>query len=238
MNEQLRGKIILFDGDSICHATSETEEPERGWAYRIGAANDMNWHNAGISGATITAEMYSRVTGAARHWVSRNIDTIHENFPHVDYLILEGGTNDADLIREFEPERMGSFDPDDYSGRYDDTTFCGALESLFFKALNYYPYCKIGYIVAPKMGAFSIDVFNNRRFFFEKAMGICRKWGIPYIDLWQTCPINPRLKVYYDNDLTGPENKAAHKAYLDGQHLTADGYDRVSGMIEEWLGRL
>ena len=235
MKEALRGKTIIFDGDSICHATSETQAPERGWAYRIGAANEMDWHNVGISGATVTAEMYSRVTGNARHWVSRSIDQIHEDFPHVDFLIIEGGTNDADLISEYEPEKLGSFDPDDYSGNYDDTTFCGAFESLFFKAINYYPQTRIGYIVAPKMCDSSIEVFKNRRHYFEIAMDICRKWGIPYIDLWQNCPINPRLKVYFDQTLTGPENAAAGKAYVDGQHLTATGYDMVSPIIEAWL---
>ena len=68
-------KKVVFDGDSICHATSETLDPNRGWAYRIGAKNSMEWYNVGRSGATVTAEMYSEKTGA-RHWVSRSIDRI------------------------------------------------------------------------------------------------------------------------------------------------------------------
>ena len=95
-SELLQGKTIVFDGDSICQASSEGTHPNCGWAYRIGVKNHMNWYNFGVGGGTLTAELYSLVTGNARHWISRSIDTIHDNFSSLDYLILEGGTNDAD----------------------------------------------------------------------------------------------------------------------------------------------
>ena len=152
----LYGKRVIFDGDSICHATSESNLTQnRGWAYRIGAKNNMDWHNLGISGATITAEMYSSVTGNARHWVSRSIDKIHEKFSDVDYLIFEGGTNDADLLL-IGSDKFGKLDLSDYSGNYDDSTFTGAVESLLYKAITYYPNAKIGFIIAQKMGTHSI----------------------------------------------------------------------------------
>lgn len=234
----LTDKTIVFDGDSICQASSETKEINRGWPYRIGEKNRMNWHNVGVGGGTITAEMYSSVTGRARHWVSRNIDTIHKNFPELDYLILEGGTNDADLIGA-DSERYGGIDWADFSGNYDDTTFCGACESLFFKAIHYYPKTKIGFIIAPKMGAASDDTISDqRRKYFITIMHICKKWGIPYLDLWDGCPLNPRLKVYYDDNMDAQKNENAGKAYVDGQHLTKVGYDIISPRIEAWIRTL
>ena len=233
----LKGKIIVFDGDSICHATSETKTSnERGWAYRIGNSNEMEWCNFGIGGGTITAELYSRVTGNPRHWISRSIDAIHERFPKLDYLILEGGTNDADLVRH-TPERVGIVDETDFTGNYDDTTFCGAVESLFFKALRYYPTAKIGFIIAPKMGLEAEDVQNRRSYFF-KIMEICRKWNIPYIDLWDDCPLDPTLKTYYDSDMSQEENIASGKAYVDGQHLSKIGYDLITPKIETFIKTL
>ena len=98
MENHLFGKKIVFDGDSICHATSETSDKNRGWAYRVGEKFGMEWYNVGISGGTVTAEMYYGENHYPRHWVSRNIDKIHENHPKLDYLIIEGGTNDADLL--------------------------------------------------------------------------------------------------------------------------------------------
>ena len=237
MDHLLYEKTIIFDGDSICQAGSEGPAPNRGWAYRIGDRNHMNWHNFGIGGGTLTAELYSLVTGNPRHWISRSIDTIHEQFPCLDYLILEGGTNDADLLSG-TPEKFGVIDPDDYSGSYDDQTFCGACESLFFKALSYYPTAKIGFLIAPKMAACDPDTYKNRRYYFTKIMEICKKWGIPYLDLWDGCPLNPRLKVYYDETLSTEENAQAGKAYVDGQHLSKIGYDIVSTKIEAWIRTL
>ena len=237
MDKILQGKTIVFDGDSICHAGSEGTYPNSGWAYRIGDSNHMNWHNFGVGGATLTTELYSLVTGDARHWISRNIDTIHDNFSSLDYLILEGGTNDADLLAK-SPEKFGTVNHDDFSGKYDDQTFCGACESLFFKALSYYPTARIGFIIAPKMGAYDLDIFNNRRFYFMKIIEICKKWGIPYIDLWEGCPLNPLLSAYYEPKISKEENVAEGKTYVDGQHLTSIGYDVVSSKIEAWIRTL
>jgi lysophospholipase L1-like esterase len=120
-----------------------------------------------------------------------------EEYPDADYIILEGGTNDADLLgritEDHIPERLGAVDPDDYSGNYDRDTFCGALESVFYRATKYWCGKKICYIVAQKMG-FNPPTSQNRRAYFEGAMQICRKWGIPYLDLNgdERCPVMGR----------------------------------------------
>lgn len=232
----LYGKTAVFDGDSIGQGSGT----DGNWARVIGEANHMDWHNHSVGGGTITAEVYVASTGGARHWVSRYIDTIHERYPEVDYLILEGGTNDADLLRSEIETKMGELNIGDFSGNYDDTTFTGALDSLFFKATSYYPAAKIGYIVAQKMGAGGTNYGpdNNRRKFFLRAIEVCKKWGIPYIDLWDESPLNPKLKCYYDSTLDSAGNRDAGKAYTDGQHLTAVGYGIVSSKIEAWMRTL
>lgn len=238
MNE-LFGKTIVFDGDSICRADSESKvDMNVGWPYRIGRAGKMKWYNYAVGGGTVTAGMYTNA-GDARHWVSRYIDNIHENHESLDYLILEGGTNDADLLG-IGSERFGEYDPTDYSGSYDDTTFTGALESLFYKAITYYPTAKIGYIVAQKMSRSDCGYGkkNRRRYYFLRAIEICKKWGIPYLDLWDGAPINPSLDVYYDPSLDKEANIKSGKAYTDGQHLTSVGYDIVSPKIFAWIKTL
>ena len=239
MVNELCGKTIVFDGDSICHGGSRYAERERGWAARVGNSLEMDWYNYARGGGTVTAEMYAESTGVARHWVSRYIDVIHENHPTLDYLILEGGTNDADLLG-VGSQRFGSFDPADYTGNYDDKTFLGALETLFYKAINYYPEAKIGFIIAQKMGRSKVGFGkeNNRRFYFLSIIEVCKKWGIPYIDLWESSPLNPLLPCYYDPSLDIEGNIAAGKAYIDGQHLSAKGYDIVSPAISAWIRSL
>jgi len=233
----LSGKVIVFDGDSICQGNERAACPS--WPRIIGDRVGAEWYNYGVGGGTVTSEVYVDSTGGKRHWVSENIDRIHEKHPTLDYLILEGGTNDADLLID-KPERFGEYDLADYSGNYDPTTFTGALELLFFKAISYYPAAKLGFIVAQKMGrpsgGFGPDY--KRRKFFLRAIEVCKKWGMPYIDLWECCPMNPLLVAHYDPLLSAAENIASGKLYIDGQHPSALGNLVISDKIEAWMKTL
>ena len=232
----LADKIAVFDGDSICAAGTDKPDLLGAYAGRIGSNNGMTVHNYAVGGGTITAEQYSS-SGVARHWVSRSIDAIYAAHPTLDFLILEGGTNDADIIGDITsgdtPAKFGAYDVDDYSGSYDDTTFCGAVETLFFKALSYYPGTKIGVVIPMQMGN-SKSASRNRRAYFDVLIELCRKWAIPYLDLWRTSQMNANLTVYYDPSLSVAEN-TAQKYYQDGQHPTSKGYDLLAPRIEAWL---
>lgn len=237
VSNPLYSKIVAFDGDSIC-AGASAKDGLSGWAGRIGTANVMDWKNYGISGGTITAGLYMS-EDRPRHWISRNIDTIHTEKPELDYLILEGGTNDADLLNE--STQMGEFNSGDFGGAYDDTTFCGALETLFYKAATYYPDAKIGYIVAHRMGynTSDYDTTGSKRYrYFVKAMEICKKWGIPYLNLWDTSHMTPKLAAMYNQTLDVDGNIDGGYLYTDGQHLTPAGYERITPMIEAWMRTL
>ncbi len=226
----LCGKTAVFDGDSVCYgSTGNKSDPTYGWGYakRIGFKNDMRAFNEGVGGGTITTDLFYD-DGRPRHWISRNIENIRKKYAKLDYLILEGGTNDADLLGEVgSAERFGEIsDKRDFSGNYDDTTFCGAVEKLFYKAIRYYPTAKIGFIIAQNM-----DNNVNREAFFEVIKKICEKWAIPYLDLWHTSRLNPAIPEHYTPGST-------HNLYQDGQHLTAKGYDIIADIIEHWMKTL
>lgn len=231
----LHEKTAAFDGDSICAGVGDTADYV-GWAGRIGESNNMAWRNYGVGGGTIAAETYSG--DVAKHWICRSIDTIYANTPNLDYLILEGGTNDADILNS--QDKKGTFDDSDYSGTYDDTTYCGGLESLLYKAVTYYPHAKIGFIIAPKMGVSNNGYGdeNTRYTYFKTAMDICKKWGVPVINLWDESHLNPKLQVHYNAELGEDENVAAESLYTDGQHLTGFGYDVITPKIEAWMRTL
>ena len=78
-----------------------------------------------------------------------------------------------------------------------------------------------------------------RRAFFEKAIEICRKWGIPYVDLWENCYLNPCLPWMVNLEKTEAENIADNICYYAyAQHLTGRGYDVTAEIIETWLKTL
>lgn len=238
----LFGKTAIFDGDSIC-ASSTDVSGNGAYAGRISVANAMIIHNYAVGGGTITSETYSGST--PKHWIVDSIDSVYNAHPDADYIILEGGTNDADVIGSIingnTPERFGSYSMTDFSGDYDDETFCGAVELLIYKAINYWPSKKIGFVIAMKMGKTSngyTPETNNRRAYFETIMDICDKWGIPYLNLWDNCYMNPSLDVCYDSTMRPQENVAANKMYQDGQHPAPRGYDYIAPIIGEWMKTL
>jgi lysophospholipase L1-like esterase len=234
---KLHGKTVIWNGDSICQGSSKTGT----WADRIAKKNDLKaWKNYGIGGGTVTENVLFGDAERIRHSVSASLELMLEEYPDADYIIFEGGTNDADLlgrITEGEiPALFGAVDPDDYSGEYDRNTFCGALESVFYRATKYWRGKKICYIVAQKMG-FVPAKSKNRRAYFEYAMQICRKWGIPYLNLWDGCYLNPMLPHMYDREKDIDENGVC-SMYRDGQHLSIAGYDYTADIIDSWLKTL
>lgn len=235
----LTGKIIVFDGDSICAGDHDTEGV-KGYAQRIGTDAGMEWQNVAVGGATI-----AEVSGVS-HNLCTYIDTIHTSnlYNALDYLILEGGTNDAAHLGDLGADGLGTLtDQNNNSGPYDEETFYGALETLFYKATQYFPNKKIGFIIAMKMAGWS-DSANkmvipaHRAEYFDAARLACEKWGIPYLDLWKTCIMNPCTEAYYDHSMTEEQNLAAGKMYADGQHPNSIGYDFLSPIIENWIATL
>ncbi len=234
-------KTIIWDGDSICAGKAFDDEGDA-WAGRIADRNGMTYKNYAVGGGTITENVTAG--GTVKHSVSNTIDTMYAEYPDADYIIFEGGTNDADLLGSSlngtTPE-FGRFDNADFSGNYDRNTFCGALESIFYRATNYWKGKKIGFIVAHKMGRTSggyTAETNNRRSYFETAMQICEKWGIPVLNLWDGCPLNPSLPHLYTNGATWEENQAAGNFYADGQHLLSAGYNYEADIVNSWLKTL
>lgn len=235
MQNKLYGKTIIWNGDSICAGSRISGD----WAGRIAGKNAMVYQNYAVGGGTITEAMCPRDNGAKRHSVSETLERMYEEYPNADYIIFEGGTNDADLIGSANDIRLGRVEQDYFGGDFDKTTFCGALESVFYRATKYWAGKKIAFIVAHKMTWCTDGEEHVRRFYFDKAIEICIKWGIPYIDLWNGCYLNPHLPWMYDPSKTPEENKLENTGfYSDGQHLTARGYDVTADIIDSWLKTL
>lgn len=225
-------KKIVFAGDSLCHGLTD-ETGVLGWAQRIGEKYSMNWSNKAISGGTMTSGLESSAGCIA--------DTDFGTSP--DYIILEGGTNDTaiggkDTEGNF-PTAFGSYDIKNYGYKaFDKTTFCGAVEYLFERIVTNYTNAKVGFIIAHKQGGwadgayYGYDAANNtRRQYYETIIALCKKWGIPYIDLWEGCYLNPSITVH---------NSGSDPFYYneDRQHLKAKGYDYITPMIESWIESL
>lgn len=210
----LIGKIITLNGDSICYGAGF----KGGYGKIIADRNNMVYENIAVSGATIATNTTDRNTGKNRHWISSTISNMRED---ADYVVLEGGVNDASSHVAIGEITTG------YSSPLDNTTFCGAFESMLKQTFERFPGKKVGFIIVHKMcNEFNSSEGEN---YYHKAIQILEKWGVPYLDLNTKCPpLNyiPNLKKTYTHN-------------GDGWHPNEEGYKKYyCDEIEAFLKRL
>ena len=235
----LRHKKAVFDGDSICYGNgTETEVYGKGYAGRIKVDNDMySCINLSVDGATITAETYYG-DNTPRHWICRNIENIRDNYGEAEYIIIEGGVNDADLVYNGTIP-LGTYNENNFTGPFNDTTFYGAMDSLCKSLLEYFPYKKIGFVLVHKMGVGSSPLVINRKLFMGYVKKVCEKWGIPVIDLWKDSQLRMDIPSMYNPEYSTVTLATAHGyAYYAGGHLTKYGYDVISPKIAAFMKNL
>lgn len=234
-------KSLVSTGDSIANGGFDLPDSLHGWYDRLVTEHLMSGYQSADNGGVIRYGMVYN-DNSPRFCICDAIATLYAQIPDADYVIMEGGTNDADLtgsiIGGTTPPKFGTWDVADFSGTYDKTTFCGAMDYMCYKAVTLFPDAKIAYIIPMQMGTTNTNSIKNRRAYFDTAKEICTKWHIPVLDLWNESHLDARLTEYYDPDLTGAQNVSAGKAYYDGQHPTSHGYDMMMGRIDSFMQSL
>lgn len=235
---QLLGKKVVWCGDSHVLGSS-FNDTKQGWRGRIAEACGCYQFNYAQGGACITRG----VSQTGRIAVVDQIENAHTEHSDADFIIFDGGCNDADLIGnatgETKPEAYGTFSENDFSGNYDPTTFCGAMETICMRLSQYWLGKHVGYIV-PHKQAVSNNYHaghNNYRTYYETAIQICNKWGIQVLNLWDGCYLNPKHNWMCDTDntMTNEEIYAAGFLYADRQHMTEAGYNFEAPIVNAWM---
>lgn len=192
----LAGKILSSNGDSIAAGSGNNDV---GYAEIIASENSMTLQNIAVGGASVTPD-----TGAA-HIISTSISDMRSD---ADYILLEGGYNDA----SYYSPTLGSL-TSGFTDTLDTTTFAGAFENMLKSAIARFPGKKIGYVFVHKVNANWDSRTSNS--YYNIAKQACEKWGIPYCDLnTQTPPLG-----YID------ALRTAYTSGGDGVHPNADGYN-------------
>lgn len=190
----LSGKILSTTGDSIVAGAGNNGS---GYPEIVASDNSMTLQNVAVGGGTVA------YVNANTFCISRSISSMRSD---ADFVLLEGGGNDADSGVPLGTLSSG------YTATLDDTTFAGAIESMFKAALARFPDKKIGYVFIHKCASgYDSRVPNS---YYDIAKSACEKWGIPYLDLnTQVPPLN------YIADL-----KSTYTANGDGYHPNELGY--------------
>ena len=188
----LAGKIATFTGDSICAGGEEG-----GYAGIIRTDYGMTVENLGVYDGTV-------VEWQDKFCISESIADMRSD---ADFVILEGGGNDADWGPQYIP--VGTL-TSGYNATLDTTTFAGAFETMLKSAIARFPNAKIGYIFPHKCIA-NFDAPNGA--YRNMAISALEKWGIPYCDLNVSVP-----PLGYIDDLKSTYTRG------DGIHPNEAGY--------------
>ena len=212
----LNQKSVLFVGDSLCEAYCERESAEyssrRGWAGRIMVDNGMTGLNKSLGGASI---------GNCRgeNLVYNQLIAMTGN--EYDYLIIEGGANDA-----WDSAPVGVM-TDGFDGPFDRDSFAGGLEATFAYAREHFPTAKLGFIVTFQMPSANYGRLPDMSEYFALSKKICDKWSVPYLDL------------YFDEAFNKNVLKSETNEHLpDFIHPNSAGYNLLAPRIESWMKTL
>lgn len=250
----IKGKKVLWTGDSICAANELVKIgiEDGGWAGRIAEKYGMVSSNQAVGGSVVTENLYNNSGNLCRSILTK-YNVVLSKMPDADYFIFDIGTNDADVIgyiveadddgnyvpKANKPTAFGAWNSHDFSGAYDTNTYCGAFETFIYRTLTTLPEKKFGYIVAPKQIKVGYDLrFQNRKAYYDEAVKICRKWGVPILNLWEENTLNPYIPNQYNSALSPLDNENGGYLYIDGQHPSSHGYDKIYDAIARWLNTL
>lgn len=159
-----KGKTIVVFGDSIL----------AGWGWKEGTGiiqplkekyTDATWINKAESGANMA------VTSSPAH--TPIVTQIKNYTGAADAIIFDGGVND---INSSIP--VGSIESG-YDASYNTRTFCGALESALQHIMDRYPLAVKLYIIPHSFAKDNSYVDS----IYSKAIEICDKWNMPYLDM-------------------------------------------------------
>lgn len=220
-SQELRGKVLSVNGDSICAGAGYAG----GYGKIIAERNEMTLQNIGRGGGTITSGVVAS-DGTVRHSVC---DTIENMRADADYAIIEGGVNDAGLTLPIGVIESG------YNASFDTSTYCGAFEQMC-KALTYrFAGKKYGYIAVHQMvEGYRVTNTDKANSYYWTAKAICEKWGVPFLDLNVSVPpFN-----YLDNTTISSVNDT-YTMNGDGWHPNELGYKKYyCDKIEAWMKTL
>ena len=159
-----KNKTIVAFGDSII----------AGWGWKEGTGiitplkeryNGATWINNAESGANMA------VTSNPSH--TPIVTQIKNYTGAADAIIFDGGVND---INSSIP--VGSIESG-YDASYNTRTFCGALESALQHIMDRYPLAVKLYIIPHSFAKDNSYVDS----IYSKAIEICDKWNMPYLDM-------------------------------------------------------
>ena len=210
-NSPLKGKKMLFMGDSISYGSGDGVSPfrtGRAWAGRIADLTGAITTNASVGGAKVSFQR------GDDNWVySQYLPYVNEKF---DIIVMHGGVNDA---RHLRPVGALSEGKDEATLKKNQPNYAGGLEWIFYNVSKTNPDAKLFFIANHRLDGHATGKAKDMSEYFNIAKAACEKWGIIFIDLYNNKELNDKLET------------TTTKYLPDTLHLNAAGYDIITPYI-------
>lgn len=201
--DPLAGKTLYVAGDSIAYGKGSAG----GYGKCIADRYGMQLINEAVDGATLATLVPDNVNGGYRTSIGMTVKSSTE-LEKADYILLEGGVNDA-----WNNAPVGTL-TDGFAAAYDETTMTGALEKMMDDLATNHSDKRVAYVF-PHGGMFAGSE-NWYKTYKPAILAALKKWGVPYVDIAETTPPMGKHGVIELGD----------KYTSDGTHPNAAGYER------------
>lgn len=199
----LAGKALYIAGDSIAYGKGSAG----GYGKCIADKYGMALTNEAVDGATLTPNITDNVYGGTRGCIS-TVVTNSTALAKADYILLDGGVNDA-----WNNAPVGTL-TDGFAAAYDKTTMTGALEKMLEYLAKNHSDKRVAYVF-PHGGMFAGSE-NWYKSYKPAILAALKKWGVPYVDIAASTPPMGAHGV----------SGLGTKYTSDGTHPNAAGYER------------
>lgn len=200
----LTGKTLYVAGDSIAYGT----DSEGGFGKAVARKYGMTFINEAADGATLASNIADNVNGGTRACIC-TIVTSSDALEKADYILLEGGINDA-----WNKAAVGTL-TDGFDAVYDEMTMTGALEKTLEYLAKNHSEKRVAYVF-PHGGLFA-ESDNWYKTYKPAILAVLQKWDVPYVDIEESAPP------------MGPygSSRLGDKYTSDGIHPNAAGYEQL-----------
>lgn len=205
VGDSLKGKKIVYDGDSICMGYNAGG----GYPALIASATDGSYDNQAVGGGRLCAN-------DAQHSVVNNLPNLPSDG---DLYCFQGGINDF-----WGNTPIGECSLTDYTGEVNTATICGAMETIFRYALTNFVGKPVCFIITHKVqntGHVPNTTGKTFRDYRDAMVKVCEKYSIPYYDAFTESGLNGWNEAQNNAYLTGNSAGTA-----DGIHPNVEGYKR------------
>ncbi len=172
----LAGKTIYAFGDSI--VAGHKYEKASFIDYAAGLEG-MDVKKFAVNGATILDAGY--IGGQ----ILAQLEKASGNAP--DYVIFNGGTNDAEYLKNNTDVKIGTVAETAGSTALDTGTFAGAFEQTIVKMKEKWPQAQIIYVAVHKLGSRDAAIQEQLH---TVQMQACKKYGIAAANIYEDCTLD------------------------------------------------